>query len=183
MGYKVDNIVAKFPVKVFPQIIGERNYETINEIVQYIYVNASNLLNALVGDKHGHIGIIMNPTIYPMIAYTVYAAPADPGTVPNTPGTVMTTERMQQQEYHTVAKKVYKNHTNMNAELNMLITNTVEDCFFAEQRNRYMGYLSMTSPKLVEHLVRRYINITASNMYTNKACMEGAIEATQKIDG
>ena len=78
MGYKVDNIVAKFPVKVFPQIIGERNYETINEIVQYICVNFSNLLNALVGDKHGNIGIIMNPTIYTMIAYTVYAAPADP---------------------------------------------------------------------------------------------------------
>ena len=167
MGSKVNDIVAKFPVKVLPQIIEERNHETINKIFQRIYVNSATLPTTHGRGELEQIRIVVNTVLYATITHTAYAAPANTGTVPNIPGTATASEHMQKRDYHMVANKVYKNHINTGTDLKMLIINAVEYWFLAEQRNRYTGYLGATAPKLVEHLVWRYVNITTYNMQTN----------------
>ena len=122
MGSKVDDTVSKFPVKVLPPIIGELDYEKINNIVQCLYGNAASLTTTLGGgrDIRGNIGIIMNPILYAKIVQTVYMAPDDPGTTPNIPGTVTVEERAQQRDHH-------KNHVNTGKAFKTIIIDVVKD--------------------------------------------------------
>ena len=105
MGSKVDNIVTEFRVKVLPPIIRELEYEKINKIVQCLYGNIATLPTTLGRGRHGHIRLIINLTLYATITQTLYAAPAEPSTVPNTPGTVMEAECAQQQDQKIVVKR------------------------------------------------------------------------------
>ena len=52
----------------------------------------------------------------------------------------MASERMQQRDHKIVSKKVYENHVNIYASLNMLIIDTVKEYFLTEHRNLYTGY-------------------------------------------
>ena len=70
----------------------------------------------------------------------------------------------------------------MKAALKTLISNAVEDCFLTEQRNLFTEYLGVTARQLMEQLMQLYGNITASNMNTKKAHMEGVINTTQLIE-
>ena len=92
---KVNNIVAKYPVKILPPIIRESDYETVNKIVQCLYVNSTTLPTTLGRDINVHIRLIMNPTLYTMIVYNVYVALADLIMVPNILVKVMEMERAQ----------------------------------------------------------------------------------------
>ena len=107
MWTKVDNIITKLPVKFLPPIIGKPNYKTVNDIILFIYVKSAMIPTTLNIGGHGHIGIIINPTIYATIVHTMYVTPDYPVTVTNIPVTVMLTECVQQQYHHTVAEKIY----------------------------------------------------------------------------
>ena len=185
MGFKVDDIISKFLVKVVPPINRRPDYETIHNIFQCLYRNSATLPNTLRGGGHGHIGIIMKPTLYATVAHTAYVSQYGPGMVPDVPGTVTVTvsECEQQQDHKKVLKTLYKNHVNMDTSLMTLIIDAVKDCFLAEQQNRYMGYLGVVNINLVEHLMQLYRNITASNMQTKKACMYEDINTTHTKGG
>ncbi len=85
MTLSVNDIVAKFPIKILPLIMGEPDYETINHMVQTLYGNAASLATTLGGGVHGHIGIIMGQALYATLMATPYIAPIDPGVLPNIP--------------------------------------------------------------------------------------------------
>ena len=55
----VDNMTAKFSIKTLPHIDREPLYESINKIMQLLYVNAATLPTKADRGTHGHIGLIM----------------------------------------------------------------------------------------------------------------------------
>ena len=73
MSFKVDNIVAKFQVKVLLPITGEPNYGEINKINKFFYGSATNLPTTPSGGRHRHTGLRIDPTLYSMTAHTAYA--------------------------------------------------------------------------------------------------------------
>ena len=64
MENKVNNTVAKLPVKVPPKIIVEPQYGTINKMVQELYGNAVMPPTTLGKGQHRYIGIIIRPYLY-----------------------------------------------------------------------------------------------------------------------
>ena len=82
MVFSVDDVVAKFPMKMMPKIDGEPDYGNINTMMQLLYVNAASLPTTLGGGQHGNIGIIMTPQLYTTLANTPYESPPDPGITP-----------------------------------------------------------------------------------------------------
>ena len=55
----IDDIVEKFWIKTLPHIDREPLYESINKIMQLLYVNAATLPTKADRGTHGHIGLIM----------------------------------------------------------------------------------------------------------------------------
>jgi hypothetical protein len=70
MALSAEDIVAKFPIKTIPTINGEQDYETINNMVQTLYGNATSLATTTSGGAHGHIGLIMTPALYSTLTNT-----------------------------------------------------------------------------------------------------------------
>ena len=77
MALSADQIVAKFPYKSFHVIKCEPDYQSIHDIWNLLYVNPPTLTTKLGGGNHGHIGIVMQYTLYVKISYMPYGAPVD----------------------------------------------------------------------------------------------------------
>ena len=73
---------SKFTAKHLPKHDGEPMCEIINKLMQLLYANAATLPTTLGGGRHGHIGIIMQPTLYTTLSTVAYNTPTDPGPLP-----------------------------------------------------------------------------------------------------
>ena len=138
MGLTVDDIVAKFPVKVFPPIEGEPDYSTISQLIQGLYGNAASLQTSLGGGLHGHVGLIMPVELYTTLTAIPYEAPDNPGTIPVAAANAAI--RDANKARHTKARRIFDNHHNMDDALKTQIIDAVNDVYLCDLRNKYTGY-------------------------------------------
>ena len=78
----VEEIISKFTVKHPPNHDGEPTYKIINKWMQLVYANAATLPTTLGGGRHGHLGMIIQPTLYATVSSVAYNTPTDPGPLP-----------------------------------------------------------------------------------------------------
>ena len=83
----IDDIVAKFPMKIPPPISGEPDYDYISQLNQIMYGNTATLPTTLGGRAHGHVGLIMKVTLYVTLSATAYVTPNEPPLTPDAPST------------------------------------------------------------------------------------------------
>ena len=62
------------------------------------------------------------------------------------------------------------------------IIDATEDPYLCEIRNKYTGYLGISTRDLLDHLIDRYGKITDADLETNKSRMNEPIDNTQTID-
>jgi hypothetical protein len=182
MALTVDAIVAKVPVRIIPTITGEPNNDSINQMVQTLYGNAALLATTLGGGAHGHIGNIITPTLYATLTATPYKIPMDPGALPIIPASVAKAVREQLRTEHHEERRVFNNHHNMDNALKAQVIDTIQDTYLCDMRNKYTGYLGVTTRGLLDHLLDRYGKITPANIEDCKRKMNEPIDSTQQID-
>ncbi len=182
MALTVDAIVAKFPIKSIPTITGEPDYNAINKMVQTLYGNAASLATTLGGGAHGHIGNIMTPPLYVTLTATPYELPMDTGALPIIPAGAAKTVREQLRAEHLENRRVFYNHHNMDDALKAQVIDTIQDPYLSEMRNKYTGYLGVTTRDLLDHLLDRYGKITPVAIKDCKRRINEPIDSTQPIN-
>ena len=182
MALSVDDIVAKFPSKTLAQITGEPDYDSINHMVQSLYGNAASVATTLGGGAHGHIGIIMRQQLYATLTATPYTAPNDPGALPNIPATASAATCELIRTQHKEERRIFDNHINMDDALKSQVIDTIQEPYIVEMRNKYTGYLGITTRDLLDHLLDRYGKSTPADIETCKQRMNEPIDSTQPID-
>eukprot|EP00957_Ditylum_brightwellii_P105810 8069271-Ditylum_brightwellii.AAC.1 len=110
--YTPDKIKAKFPHPKLQRVEGEPVYAAINTIMQQLYKNAATIPSSLGGGAHGHIGLVMEPTLNSSLsamAYNATSAPTRATLVGNT------TFQVRYEEDHCYKKELdtYENHIAM----------------------------------------------------------------------
>jgi uncharacterized protein (DUF433 family) len=171
MGLSVDDIVAKFPTKTIPTISGEPDYASINNMVQLMYGNAASLPTTLGGGQHGHVGLIMTPILYATLSDTDILQPAG-----------RAADREHQWHAHKENHRIYKNHQNMDDALNAQVIDTINDTYLNKLRNKYMGYLGVSTRELFDHLLDRYGKITPADIADCKCRINESLDSTQPIN-
>ena len=140
MGLSMDKIIAKFPMKTLPIILGEPDYASINTMVQFLYGNAASLPTTLGGGQHGHIRLIMTHLLYATLApTTAYTAPIDPGLLLPMVANLAVVTRETRKTAHEEARRIYDNHNNMDDALKAQLIDSVDDTYLCELRNKYTG--------------------------------------------
>ena len=76
--YTPDKIKAKFPHPTLQRVEGEPDYAAINTIMQQLYKNTATISSSLGGGAHGHIGLVVEPTLYSSLSAMAYDAPSAP---------------------------------------------------------------------------------------------------------
>ena len=180
----VDEITAKFRIKKLTEIEGEPTYEAISKLSQELYTNAATLASPLGGGQHGHIGMVMKPSLYESLSNIPYVTPKNPGPTPKFDDAKIYTEmqRMQVRDDHKLQLKTYTEHHNMDAALQQQLTEAVEYVYLAEKCNRFTGYLGVSTRDLLDHLLERYGNITAADLHRNKEQMNEPVDVNMPID-
>jgi hypothetical protein len=183
MGLSVDDIVAKFPNKKLPIIQGEPDYAQINNMMQTLYGNAASLPTTLGGGRHGHIGLIMTAALYATLApLAPFTTPNDPGPTPTYTSGGTGAQREAERLTHTENRRIYDNNSNMDDAMKTLIIDAIEDVYLNELRNKYTGYLGVSTRDLLDHLLDRYGKISPIDIENNKNTMDEPIDTTQPID-
>lgn len=178
----IENIVGKFPVKTLPVIQGEPDYASINDMIEALYANSASLPTTLGGGAHGHIGLVMSPILYTTISAIPYVSPADPGPAPTFAANVTALNKENRRVQHAEQRQIFDNNTNMDDALKAQVIDTVEDTYLNEMRNKYTGYLGISTRDLLDHLLDRYGKISAADIENCKKRMNEPLDTTQPID-
>ena len=182
MGISVDDIVAKFPNKTLPVIQGETDYETINNMVQLLQDNAASPPTPLGGGQHGHIGLLMTPALYTTLSATAYVPPLNPGIQPTWPAGSSQANRDLATTQYKSAHFIYDQHGNMDTALKTQILDCIDDTYLNELRNKYTGYLGVTTRDVLDHLLDRYGKISPAGLALNDKTFNTEVDTTQPID-
>ena len=70
----------------------------------------------------------------------------------------------------------------MDDALKTQFLDAVEEPYVSESRNRYTGYMGVTTRDLLDHLIDRYGNIMAADLKTNEARINEALDNSRPID-
>jgi hypothetical protein len=182
MSLSVESIIAKFPIKSLPVITGEPNYALINDMMQDLYTNAASLPTTLGGGQHGHIGLVMSPILYATISAEPYIDPANPGPEPLFPANAAEITKENRRTQHKEQRRIYDRATNMEDALKAQVIDTIASPYISEMRNKYTGYLGVSTRDLLDHLLDRYGRITSADITKCKQRMEEPIDSTEPID-
>ena len=184
MALTVDKILALFPNSALPKIHGEPTYETINDVVQHMYANAATVTCPLGGGQHGHIGLIMKPALYQTLSATAFVRPLDPGPLPQYSPNIRYTaaDREAVAADHKETKRFFDLCNNVDTALKRQLIEAVDDIYLEEQRNRYTGYLTVSTQDLITHLLRRYGKITPGDLNRNNQRMSEPMDPSVPID-
>ena len=91
--------------------------------------------------------------IYLTLTATPVIIPIDPGILPQFPARTTTTKREQIIRQHKEDRCIFDNKTNMDDALKGQIIDTIEDTYLCEVRNKYTGYLGITTRDILDHLI------------------------------
>lgn len=184
MALTVDKMLALFPNASLPKIHGEPTYETINDIVQHMYANAATVSCSLGGGQHGHIGLIMKPALYQTLSAAAFVRPSDPGPLPVYNPNIRYTaaERESVAADHKENRRIFETCNNVDTALKRQLIEAVDEIYLDEQRNRYTGYLTVSTQDLITHLLRRYGKITPGDLNRNNQRMAEPMDPSVPID-
>ena len=125
----------------------------------------------------------MNHLLYTTLApNTSYTAPIDPGLLPPMAANLAVVTRETRKTAHEEARRIYNKHTNMDDALIVQLIDSVDNNYFSEVRNKYTGYLGITTRDLIDHLLDRYDKITPADIEECKVRMNEPIDSSQPID-
>ena len=74
----IDKITIKFTVKTPPNTKGKPYYEVNNNMMHILYASVATLLTPQGGLHHGHISIIMKPTLYTTLSTRAWTNHTNP---------------------------------------------------------------------------------------------------------
>jgi uncharacterized protein (DUF433 family) len=106
----------------------------------------------------------------------------DPGALPTIPLGATKAVREQLHTEHHEERRIFDNHHNMDDALKAQVIDTIQDAYLCEMRNKYTGYLGVTTRDLLDHLLDRYGKITPADIEDCKRKMIEPIDSTQPID-
>lgn len=184
MNLSIDDIVGKFPHKRLPTIQGEPTYASINDLMQIMYANAAAVPTTLGGGTHGHIGLVMKNSLYETLSPIPFDVPVPPGPFPNFNPNIRYTQAQRDDivRQHKEATRISNNCTNTDLALKAQLCEAVQDVYLEEKRNRYTGYLNVSTKELMELLLKRYGKITDGDLHLNKQRMNDPMDPSLPID-
>ncbi len=124
----------------------------------------------------------MTRGLYATLSPTPYNPPNDPKPTPTHDNAATIRERERTNTAHKEARRIYDNHANMDDALKAQVIDTISDTYLCELRNKYTGYLGITTRDLFDHLLDRYGKITPADIEECKRRMNAPIDASQPID-
>ncbi len=178
----MNKIIKKFPHRSPSRIVGEPTYQSINGLLKQLYANAAAIPSTLGGGKHGHVGLLMTPTLYATLSSTEYRAPSNPGPTPVYPVRITAAEKYTLDAEHLKASTAFETHTDVSDAIKQQIVDCVEETYLHAIEDNITGLMGISPRKIIQHLLKRYGRITPAEMKKNYMKMNEPMDPNDPID-
>eukprot|EP00957_Ditylum_brightwellii_P211220 15365909-Ditylum_brightwellii.AAC.2 len=119
-----------------------------------LYANAAAVPNVLGGCAHGHIGLVMNTTLYSTLSTTTFTTPTHSTRSTLFPrATIGDRETMEHQ--YKIEKAIYDNHNTVEEAVKTQIQDAIKVTHLWQLKNKYTIYMGVTSRDIIDHLLDR----------------------------
>ena len=137
----VEAILEAFPNKIQP-IIGRPASQTLTELKQLLYENAATIPSNIGGGNHGHLGIIMPPAIFFIMAGgAAWIAPNNPGVAPAIPAGATGPQMQRIITQFKNDQAVFRTYHNVDKALKQQIINAVPNMYIKALSNRILSLI------------------------------------------
>ena len=157
----VDYVNSHFEFTELTPIRGEPSYETLDLILKQLKANASKVHSNLGGGAHGHLGLVVSPTTYAIIApATPFTRPPFPGsqaTIP--PGTTQNNARIIREQFQENLR-VYHEVNNVDKTLKQQLIKAINPMYLEAVRDRTSNTIDVPVYVVMQHLFDNYGDVT-----------------------
>jgi hypothetical protein len=168
----VEDVMASFPHPVLPTVQGEPDYQTIHATRKFLQANSRAIDTHLGGGTLGQLGLIISDASYAMISPTtddgptLWITPPAPGRAPatmdGTAAQISAARHIWEEDVQT-----YQTCTSVQQALKKQIISVFEPMYLDFLNDNMVGYDTISSRDMLDHLLETYGNITAVDLEIN----------------
>jgi hypothetical protein len=160
----VDSIVEGFPFPTVNPIISEPNYESIAALHQQLNANAASVQSHLGNGVLRLLYLTVSPAVSANISAVSSLPPVNPGPTPIIPdrSTVPTTTTIRARFVEDT--DIFKQYSTTDKALKQLLVGAADEMFIRSLQTKYLGYLNVSTRKILDHLYAQYARISASDL-------------------
>jgi hypothetical protein len=183
----VEEVIASFPHPVLPAVQGNLDYQTIHSTIKLLQANWRAIDTHMGGVNLGHLVLIISDASYAIIASTtddgptIWIRPQAPMRAPaNTDGTAAQISAAR--HFWKEDVQTYRKYTSMQQALKKQIIRVFEPMYLAILNDNMVGFSSISSRDMLDHLFNTHGNITVVDLEINFEHMRHAWDPQQPVE-
>ncbi len=140
-------------------IQGEPDADALITLKNQLKANAGTVPSNLGGGNHGHLGLVLSPATYALVANTPFDTPIHPGAlaIPQGTSAAMSTVLREQ---HTERMRVFREVTGVEKALKQQIIKAVDQQWLLAITDRNTQSLTGTVAQILDHLFDTYGHVS-----------------------
>ena len=164
MPSSTDKIVDGFPFPSIPPILGTPDYEKIAEVHLQINSNTASVYSNLGNRSLGLLYLTVLPAVYNNLSVTTFVPPSNPGATPDIPVKSTVAKIAALRYAHTTVAVLFDNYNRTDKALCQKILSAVDKLFVCSLLHCYVGYDTVSTHDILNHLYATYVNISPSGL-------------------
>ena len=144
--------------------------------------NAASVQSNLGDGEQGLIYLTVTDAVYATLSDTPFIEPINPGIAPVYAARASAAQISQTRTDFLESRKSFNQYTNTDKALKQLLLSAVNDMYLKALKNPVSGYSHVTTKRLIQHLYRRYGQLTPQDLKHNDDTMNAPYDATTPIE-
>jgi hypothetical protein len=179
---RADSIDEGFTLKPL-MIRGDPTYQTLVELRDCIYANASEVPSPLGGGKYGYLGALIPAADYITLPNAIaFDIPVDPGNILAV-GMARTANKIADAvRAHNEKLQQFVEYNVLMQALRKQIIESVEEKYIKNIRIKYTRYSAITPNEMLKHLLKNYGKVTPEDIVLNDNRLNEPWDGTEPFE-
>jgi hypothetical protein len=182
MATTVEQMVDSFAMPTILPIVGTPSYKSLSTVFRMLSANATSIPCPLGNGQLGWLRITITEALYNSLSNTPFDLPINPGYAPNLPAFPTANQVSIIQATHKEQVRLWNEYNTIDRALKQQLTGAIDAKFIAAIRNRLTGFSTLTTRRIMEHLLGTYGRILPSKIVRNDALFRKEFDANEPIE-
>jgi hypothetical protein len=144
--------------------------------------NSASIQSHLGNGRLGLLYLTVSPTVYNTLSAVPFIPPINPGPSPTIPPHSTGPQIADIRYDFTTATTIFKQYDLADKALKQLLLGAVDDMFVRSLQTKYIGYLTVTTLQILDHLYNQYARISAADLQNNDVSFKSAYDPNLPIE-
>ena len=185
MAPSTDKVIAQFPHKTIPPVVGTPTYETIHRVHVQLNANAASVPTTLGDGALGMLGLTITPAEYRRLSTgnVSFTAPVNPGLSPPIDYTTSTEKQINAlTAQHDAQLYIWETYSNCERALKALLISVFDDMYIKILSDSVTGFAKIKTMDIFTHLYDTYGDMTPASIASNDEKLRAPYDGSTPIE-